>query len=156
MGQTNTLDILLKEIKDPHAQENWYRLKLFLERLTTTDGVTTIIPGGGGTSTDPVWEKFTRVVPGSSTIVADTLLLTAFNQLEHIINFKETVTKVEKGLKMTIVKTDTTLKDSVYAVTGAPMSMEVNAVINGSSYELQIVNNGANAVDMSFARLTLP
>ena len=155
MSQTNSLDVLLKEIKDPYAQENWYRLKLYLERLNKTGGDTNITNISGSTVTS-VWEKFTKVVPISSTIIADSLLLTTFKQLEYIINFKDTVTKVEKGLKMTLVKSDTLLKEQVYAVTGAPMSMEVNTVINGSSYELQIVNNGLASVEMSFARLTLP
>ena len=52
MAQFNNLDLLLKEIKDPYVQENFYKLKLYLERLARNKtGNTTIlqnITGGGG------------------------------------------------------------------------------------------------------------
>lgn len=42
MSVTNrNLDLLLKEIKDPHVQENFYRLKLYIEELAI--GTTNII-----------------------------------------------------------------------------------------------------------------
>jgi len=40
---TTSLDLLLKEIEDPHVQENFYRLKLYLEQIAT--GNTTIVQG---------------------------------------------------------------------------------------------------------------
>lgn len=48
----NSLELLLKEIKDPHVQENFWRLKLYLESLAV--GNTTIVQnntGGGSTTT---------------------------------------------------------------------------------------------------------
>ena len=155
MSQTNSLDLLLKEIKDPHAQENWYRLKLWLDRLET--GITTIIQGGGGSVADEaVWEKFNRSVPASTTYIADSLALSSFNSLEYIINYKHSVTSKEKSLKMTVVKDDTVLNDSVYAKVGAPLSVGINAVINGSDLELKVTNSETSIIEMSVARLILP
>ncbi len=155
MSQTNSLDLLLKEIKDEYVQENFYRLKLWLERLNT-GGTTIVVGGGSGGSTAAVWEKFTRSVPASSTIIADSVALSSFNQIEYIINYKNTSTKREKGLKVTVVKDDTLIKEQVYAKTGAPLSIGLNTVINGSNFELQIVSSEVVGVDMSFARLIIP
>ena len=38
MTQPKRVDLLLKEIQDPHAQENFHRLKLYLENLKSSTG----------------------------------------------------------------------------------------------------------------------
>lgn len=157
MSGTNNFEPLLKEIEDKYVQENFYRLKLYLESIglgsSSGGGGTTIIGGGSSVS---VWEKFTRSLPSSSTTIADTINLASFRQLEYIINYRDSVTKREKSIKVTVLKDDTTLEEQVYAVSGAPLSIGLNTNINGSNYELEITNNEPNTVDMSFARLTLP
>jgi len=155
MSLTTNLDLLLKEIEDPYVQENFYRLKLYLNSLES--GVTTIIRDGtGGTGGVSIWEKFTKLVPASSTIIVDSLPLTSFQQVELIINYKQTVTKRSRGLKVSMVKDDTLLEEQIYAMVGAPLAVGLNTVINGSNYELQIVNSELADVEMSFARLILP
>lgn len=158
MSQTNSLDLLLKEINDPYVQENFYRLKLYLQRLQTggTGGTTIINQGGGGNAVDSVWEKINKTAPAGSTIVADSNSLSSFRQLEYIINYRNTVTLREKGLKVTVVKDDTVINEQVYARTGAPLSVGLNMVINGGNVELQIENNELNAVNVSFAKLKIP
>jgi len=155
MSQTNSLDLLLKEIEDRYVQENFYRLKLYLERLDT-GGTTIINQGGSGSTGVSVWDKIERIAPASSSIIADTLALSSFNQVEYIINYKQVTTKREKGLKVTVVKDDSLIKEQVYAKTGAPLSIGLNTIINGSNFELQIVNSELANVEVSLARLVLP
>lgn len=66
------LDLLLKEIKDPYVQENFYKLKIFMENLDVTTGGTGPqgspgpsgpqgIPGVGGTLTVVAGEPLSAV-----------------------------------------------------------------------------------------------
>lgn len=156
MSLTNSIDLLLKEIEDPYVQENFYRLKLYLERLDSGGGTGSITQNINVTQSDHPWEKFTQSISASSTSIVDTIALTAFVKIEYTIEYRDTTTNRVKGLKMSVVKDDTLLKDQVYAISGAPLNIELNTNINGSNYELEIVNNELNAVEMVFARLTLP
>jgi len=62
MSQTNSLDLLLKEIEDRYVQENFYRLKLYLERLDTAGGDITIIQGGGTTPAPTTADQINKVM----------------------------------------------------------------------------------------------
>lgn len=155
MSQTRNLDLLLKEIEDAYVQENFYRLKLYLEYLDKNQSIT-INPPGGGSDCVCVWEKFTRSVPASSTVIVDSLPMSSFDKLEYTMNFENTLTNRSKGLKVSVVKDDTLIKEQVYAITGAPLSTGLATVVNGSDYELHITNNETVTIGVSFARLTLP
>ena len=155
MTMTRNLDLLLKEIEDEYVQENFYRLKLYLEYLSKNQNIT-INPPGGSLPSDCVWEKFTQSVPASSTVIVDTIPMSNFDKLEYLINYENTLTNRSKGLKLSVVKDDTIIKEQVYAITGAPLSIGLTTVVNGSDYELHITNNEAAVVGVSFARLTLP
>jgi len=65
---TTSLDLLLKEIKDPHVQENFYRLKLFLENLST--GATTIVQGDTNISVEGA-VQLTKVMACDSGVAVD-------------------------------------------------------------------------------------
>lgn len=150
----NRLDLLLKEIQDPYVQENFYRLKLFLQQAKLSGGgvgnvVTNI------TTSASVWEKAKKTVPASSTTIVESFALSSFRSLEYIINVKDTTSDKEKQLKLSVVKDDGSLKDCVYAIMGSAISLEINANINGLSYELEMINNELFAVEVSFARLTI-
>lgn len=69
MTNTTSLDLLLKEIKDPHVQENFYRLKLYLEQLSV--GNTTIVApaaGGGTTGGTSATGSLTKTMGCASTV----------------------------------------------------------------------------------------
>lgn len=152
----NRLDLLLKEIDDAYVQENFRRLKLFLEAqdLSASGGsggsTTTII--SGGTS---IWEEYNKSLPASSTTIVDTFLMSSFKQCEYIVNFKDTASNKEKGLKLSVIKDDGSLKENVYAIIGSAISLAINTNINGTNYELKVTNNEASSVDMYFARLKI-
>lgn len=152
--QFNRLDLFLKEITDPYAQENWYRLKLFLEEGgglgdDTINIINNIIGGAA------VWEKESRTLPASSTTIVNSFALTSFRGLDYVLNFKDTTSAKQKQLKLSVIKDDGTVKDTVYARLGSAISLEINSQINGSNYELAIVNNELFDVQVSLARLTL-
>ena len=156
MSNTNSIqELLLKEIKDPYVQENFYRLKLYLERIGAQigSGDTTINNFLAGTA---VWEKFSRTIPASSTLIVDTIPLVSFRSISYIMNTRAPSTDREKNLKMDINKDDSQLKKQVYALSGAPLNVEINELITGPNYELEMVNNELFSVEVNFSRLTLP
>lgn len=153
MSLTTSLDLLLKEIKDPYAQENWYRLKLYLETLSS--GITTINQTIINAGDEAVWEKFSRSINASTTSIVDSIPLTSFDKIEYIISYKDIVTNRVRALKVSVVNDDTTIKEQVYAISGAPLDIDLTTKVTGPNYELEIVNNELNAVEMLFARLTL-
>lgn len=152
----NRLDLLLKEIDDVYVQENFRRLKLFLEAQElsssggSSGGVTTIVTG-----TASLWEEFNRTITPGSTVIVDTFTMLSFKQVEYIVNFKDTTSSKEKSLKLSVIKDDGSLKDTVYARMGSAISLDVNTNINGANYELKVTNNEAFSVDMYFARLKI-
>ena len=154
---TTRLDLFLKEIQDPKAQENWLRLKLYLEQLSV--GNTTIInqggDGGSGSGTS-VWEKDSATISSGITAVVDTIPLASFRQLHYEINYLNTVTNRRKGLKMTVINDDSTIEEQVYAISGAPLSLGIFANIVGSNLQISVQNSEASAVEMSFAKLNIP
>lgn len=155
---TTKLDLLLKEIDDRYVQENFYRLKLYLEQLNV--GNTTIVETLGGTggtgSGTSVWSKTTVLVPASSTVIIDTVPLASFGQLEYIINYLNTFTKGKSGLKMTVINDDSTIEEQVYAKSGAPLNLGLVVNPVGINCEVSLQNNETSAIEVSFAKLNIP
>lgn len=155
----NRLDLLLKEINDPYVQENFRRLKLFLDaqELSASGGS----GGSGGSSTTiintgtSIWEEYNKALPPSVTTIVDTFTLASFKQCEYIVNFKDSASNKEKGLKLSVIKDDGSLKESIYAIAGSAISLAISTNINGLNYELKVTNNEASSVDMYFARLKI-
>lgn len=151
----NRLDLLLKEIQDPYVQENFYRLKQWIEQ----NDVGGLSSGDGGSSNNliigdaDIWDEQSKSLAASSLNVTDTIPMVAFRQVIYNINFKDSTSETYKSLKLTVTKDDNSLKDQVSNILGSPISLEINPVINGSNMELQITNNEAFIVDVRIARL---
>lgn len=153
---TTRLDLLIKEIKDPKAQENWLRLKLYLEQLNV--GNTTIVNtgGSGGTTAESVWTKTDVSIPAGITKVVDTIPLASFRQLDYKINYLNTVSNRRKGLKMTVINDDSTIEEQVYAISGAPLNLGIFTNIVGTDLQISVQNSETSDVEMSFAKLNIP
>jgi hypothetical protein len=151
----NRLDLLLKEIDDLYVQENFRRLKLFLD----TNGVLDPGTGGGDTNinitNEGLWEEYRRTLPPSSTTIVDTFAMSSFQACEYIVNYEDTTSNKKRGLKLSVIKDDGSLKETVYSIRGSAISLTLFTNINGSDYELKVTNNEAFTVDMYFARLKI-
>jgi len=155
---TTRLDLLLKEIEDEYVQENFYRLKLYLEQLAV--GNTTVVNqqvlGPGGEPSTSIWSKQTVLLPASSTTIIDTIPLASFGQLEYIINYLNTFTSDKMGLKMTVINDDSTIEEQVYAKSGAPLNLGLFANAVGVNCQISVQNNETSPVEVSFAKLNIP
>lgn len=86
------LDLLIKEVRDPHAQENFWRLKRILEDLELSGGSGSVGPQGPTGPAGP---------PGTPTILFATDAGTVAGDLVRI-NAANTVTKITDNLTATI------------------------------------------------------
>lgn len=150
----NRLDLLLREIDDPYVQENFRRLKQYLDE-NYQGGDTTINQDITVIDEESPWIRVSDIVNTSTTSVVDTLALSSFNKIEYIITYKDLVTGEGKGLNVTVINDNGTIKESVYAITGAPLDVDLDTDINGSNYELEITNNEPNNVEVILSRLIL-
>jgi len=147
------LVLLLKEIDDKFVQENFWRLKLYLEQLETgAGGATTNITNI--TQADSPWEQVTTMVPASTTQVVDTLALSSFGCLNYVVCMKETGGTKTKMFKLDVRNADTVMNDQVYAKEGDNLSVAVNSNISGANFELEFINSETFGIDVTFTRLT--
>jgi len=63
--------------------------------------------------------------------------------------------KKYRSLKLDVRAVDGDTEDTVYGRMGLGLSLEINTLLNGNSVELEVVNNNAFAVTVSFSKLKL-
>ena len=147
---------LLKEIKDIYAQENWKKLKDYLDCLDanieqTVNQTINIINEG---ATSP-WTQGSSTVGASSTEVLETIPLSSFTCLEYTICIKNGDGSLTKTLKLLARRDDMDIKDNIYAKNGDPIDIEINSVQISTNFQLEFVNNEAFSLDVSFIRIDL-
>ena len=108
-----------------------------------------------GQSVRQLWAKKEETVLATSSKVVDLLALSSFSKLEYIVEYRDTTSSKTKTLKMAVTNGDTEVCDSVYAKQGDPMDIAITARRTASNFELEITNNEAFDIDLSFARLKL-
>jgi len=153
--QFNKLDLLLKEIEDPYVQENFYRLKLFLEAFDAGDDtynvVTNVVNNIIGSTA--IWEKANGTVSASTTSVEDTIPLVDFNSVKYILSFSNGTNSEVKHMEVGVVNLGTSIKDSVYGKVKGSLNVHVNAVYNSPNFELEIINNETFSIEYDLAKL---
>ena len=119
-----SLDLLLKEINDPHVQENFHRLQRFI-RCLFTDGildpppeiaaasVTNIITPVVSNPGDIVQSSAT--IPAGQTLVVDEYASNLFDCLDYSVSIKSETGNGVKCLKLFVVNDDGVLEEQVYA-----------------------------------------
>lgn len=93
------------------------------------------------------------VVSASSTKVVDTIALAKFKRAEYSLYYFSQSNNKTKTLKLVVVQTDSGLKDQLFAKGGNLLDIGITATINGSNFELTIINNESFVVDLVLTRL---
>jgi len=150
------VDFLLKEVDDPVAQENFWRLKQMIESGQVGSGSGAPGPvgpmGPAGPAGDSFWQKITVTVPASSTLAVDTALLSSFRTGEYAVNFYNGTLLKTKSLKMLINNDDAGISDQVYAKRGDALNVAISAVESGPNFLLNVTNNELSSVDVVLIR----
>ena len=161
------LDLLLKEIADPYVQENFYKLKTYIENLTTSGGGTGTQgltgPAGPAGLQGPqgipgvadFFKKITDSIPAGATKIIDTVPLVNFRLLEYTFRASNSPNTKTKGLKMTVRVTDSTVSDQVYSRGGDAINMSIDATISGPNVNLVLQNFEAFTLNYGLIRATL-
>jgi hypothetical protein len=97
-----------------------------------------------------VWNRFQTSVNAGQTKVADAILNSEFRAVEYKVSFHGN--NKTKSLVIKINKLQATIIDEVYSKSGDIINVAVNAVLNGSSTELVIINNEAYNLDVILLR----
>ena len=102
-----------------------------------------------------LWCKKCDSVNALSTKVIDSIPLSRFHLIEYSMQIHNAASTKVRTLKMMVARVDTGVDDQVFARGGSAINLELNNKITGRDFELEIVNNETESVDLSFARLTL-
>jgi hypothetical protein len=100
-------------------------------------------------------KKKANVEIGASLLVVDSLPLDQFCALDYFLCFKKDGLNSTKAFKVLVRKTETNVEDSVYSRNGTGIDVDFFVNVNGSNVELQVTNNEAVAVELTFARTKL-
>lgn len=111
--------------------------------------------GDKGDSGDTLFTKVLDSVNANETKIIDTLPLIDFKMIEYTLRTSNQPNSKTKGLKMIVVKTDSSINDQVYAKIGDAINFSLNAVINGSSMNLILQNNENFVLNLALIRASL-
>lgn len=89
-------------------------------------------------------------VPSGQTSVLHSTLLSGLNALEYFISVRNADFSKNRSFKMTVTKLDVGLRDTVFAKVGSSLSYTVSAGVNGANAELNLHNNEAFDLTVSF------
>ena len=101
-----------------------------------------------------IWSKRKVGVAALSTNVIDTTDFDTIRGIKYILCFYSDIEDKTKMLDMSIIKENTSIKDTVYGRIGIGLNLAVTAVKNGSSIELRLQNNETFQVTADIAKLT--
>lgn len=108
-----------------------------------------------GTSYRQLWHKKQDSVQAGMTKNVDTIPMSKFNRLEYGLQYNENGGPKTKAVKISVVKDDILVNDQVFAKHGNGIDVEINAIVTGTNFHLQVINNESFDIDLSFARLIL-
>lgn len=100
-----------------------------------------------------VWQRFGPLtIPAGNTAVVDTNLLSAFSRIDYIINFKDSGATVTKSMKLVAQNNAGVLTDSVSERMGGSIDVLVNVTDDAVDAFLEITNNEAFDIEVTFLR----
>jgi len=93
--------------------------------------------------------KKATLIAGETKIV-DKIPLTKFKAVDYLIALESN--SLSKVFKIYVRKKGSTVSDQLFAKNGDAIDIEANPIVNGSDFELQIINNEINGLNLSFVR----
>ena len=97
------------------------------------------------------WVRKKDSIVASATKVVDTIPVSKFIAAHYIIAFENVAGTVVKTLKLSVRKDSSSVTDTVYAKVGI-MDIAINTQINGSDFELEMINSEAFNVNLKLIR----
>lgn len=101
------------------------------------------------------WLKKKVSVSASSTKVIDNLPYAAFRFAHYIMRIENSTGSKAKSLNLEAQKVDNNLRDLVFGKFGNSVDVEITTKEVAGQFQLEIVNNETEDLDIRFARLVL-
>lgn len=97
----------------------------------------------------------TIAIPAGQTVTVDSVLYSSIKSINYFVNLiKDDFTKV-KSLKMTVLKINSDVRDTVYARFGNDLNCSISSLVVGSNADLIVTNNEAFDITCSFNKETI-
>jgi hypothetical protein len=155
MANDLRFDLLLKEIKDPYVQENFRKLKRYLERIdggfggTQTINQTTV--SGGGVS---IWERTSKqTITPSQTKTVDIKTLSQFSKAAYMVTIQQGNNTL--SFNVSLINDDSNLCWEIYGIVGC-LDIQLNFNNSGGQSLLDITNNETGDITVILEKLTTP
>jgi hypothetical protein len=161
MTSVNQLDLLLKEIEDEYVQENFYRLKLFIDQLIVDGSLGGSgagpqgPPGAAGPPGDSFFEKTEDIINSGNTNTIDTDLKTSFTRIKYFITAKGLTSGESKGLDLTVQNDAGTITETVTHRLGGLSGVFFNIVDNATDIDLDVQNTTLEDIQVTVLKTTL-
>lgn len=149
--QLKRLDLFVREIQDPHAQENFWRLKRIFEDISVSGVAGPPGPPGPAGAPGEGLTKITVIIPAGATVDIDSNLLSTFNSIEYAITFSDGSTVRFNKFQVDKIGTST-VQDQVFARSGASFNMSLSALVVGLSCNVRVTNSGPVALEARFTK----
>jgi len=115
--------------------------------------------GGGATSSsnasENVWSRDNFTILSGETKIIDQIPVADLRHADYILNFLQTSTSKERSLKLSAVKDDTGVKDTIYAKIGSHLDIEIDSQIVGLDYQLICKNNESTSLSLSLVKMKI-
>jgi hypothetical protein len=97
-----------------------------------------------------VWNQKSAVIPGLTTIAADSISLPSFFSATYLLSFNNA--SKNKSFTLKINKRESGLRSQVFSKSGDVLNIVVEAIENGGNMELRISNNESFQINYTLAR----
>lgn len=101
------------------------------------------------------WLKKKISIPASSTLVVDSLPFAPFKFAHYIVRIQNSTGSKAKSLNLEAQKVDNILRDLIFGKFGNSVDIEINTKSVSGQFQLEIVNNELEDLEVRFARLIL-
>ena len=148
------LDLLLREVQDPYAQENFLRLKRILEDIELSGNAGPPGPPGPpgvpGTSGDAAT---TVLVPATSTVTVLSTPYAGFSHVDASMGVADLSKSKSSSFKTMVNRQGAVVQDSVYARLGYIFNYTFDVQLSGANMEYVVQNNEAFDIYFSYKNL---
>lgn len=94
-------------------------------------------------------------IAGSTSIVVDAEPMASFQSGDYYFRIKRVSDGKVRSFHLTVNNDNGVIQDSLYGRVGGALSVGVDTDVNGSDYELTIVNNNVGNLEVSYIKTTI-
>lgn len=146
------INFLLKEIDDRYVQENFKRLKAYLDDSSNVGG-DTIINNNTTVINNGLWTDISDTVPSSSSKDVDTFDFATFIAAKHIVSVFNLDEAKYKSFEVSAIKSGAGVNDTVYNIQGQGIDYDLNVSVSLGQVKYTITNNESYPLTLSIRKL---